>query len=118
MHRAEPLTRLSRLAAAVSRLAKPLRTKSDSPRLAPLLITYLRPQSASAAMLAFCLLAGVALQLFAPQLTSRFIDLVAKERGRAPLTALAWLAGLFIAATIAGQLVRMAGAYFSASVGW
>jgi ATP-binding cassette subfamily B protein len=69
-------------------------------------------------MLALCLIVGVGLQLFAPQLTSRFIDLVVAQRGRAPLTTLAWLAGLFIVVTVAGQVVRMAGAYFSAAVGW
>ena len=69
-------------------------------------------------MLALCLVAGVGLQLFAPQLTSRFIDLVVTQRGRASPTTLAWLAALFIAATIVGQAVRMAGAYFSAAVGW
>jgi ATP-binding cassette subfamily B protein len=69
-------------------------------------------------MLALCLVTGVGLQLFAPQLTSRFIDLVVTQRGGASLATLAWLAGLFIAATVAGQAVRMAGAYFSAAVGW
>ena len=98
--------------------AKPARTKIETPALAPLLITYLRPQGARVAMLALCLATGVGLQLLAPQLTSRFIDLVAKDHGRASPSALAWLAGLFIAATIAGQLVRTAGAYFSAAVGW
>jgi ATP-binding cassette, subfamily B, bacterial len=69
-------------------------------------------------MLALCLVASVGLQLFAPQLTSRFIDVVITQQGHASPTTLSWLAALFIVATIAGQGVRMAGAYFSAAVGW
>ena len=87
-------------------------------QLAPLLWTYLRPQGARVAMLGLCLVGGVGLQLIAPQLTSRFIDLVAKHGVHAPLASLWLLAGLFIAATLAAQAVRLAGAYFSASVGW
>jgi ATP-binding cassette subfamily B protein len=89
-----------------------------APRLAPLLWTYLRPQGRRVLLLALCLVSGVALQLGAPQMTSRFIDLVAKHGAAAPLTRLWTLAGLFIAATLAAQAVRLAGAYFSASVGW
>ena len=108
-------------AGALERLKGPVQARvaaPDGPRLAGLLIAYLRPQTARVALLGVCLVAGVALQLIAPQLTSRFIDVVAKDRARAPLGTLEWLAGLFIAATIGAQLVRMAGAYFSAAVGW
>ncbi|HEY1752522.1 MAG TPA: ABC transporter ATP-binding protein [Caulobacteraceae bacterium] len=87
-------------------------------QLAPLLWRYLRPQGARVAMLALCLLGGVALQIVAPQMTSRFIDLVARFGAAAPARRLWSLAGLFIAATLIGQLVRLAGSYFSASVGW
>ncbi|HEY3888185.1 MAG TPA: ABC transporter ATP-binding protein [Caulobacteraceae bacterium] len=87
-------------------------------RLAPLLGTYLRPQGRRVAMLGLCLVGGVALQLVAPQMTSRFIDLVARRGSAAPLASLWTLAALFIAATLAAQAVRLAGAYFSASVGW
>lgn len=87
-------------------------------QLAPLLWRYLRPQGARVAMLAACLVGGVALQIAAPQMTSRFIDLVARRGAAAPMSALMLLAGLFIAATLVGQLVRLAGSYFSASVGW
>ncbi|HEX3917971.1 MAG TPA: ABC transporter ATP-binding protein [Caulobacteraceae bacterium] len=91
---------------------------SERTRLAPLLLTYLSPQGGRVALLALALVAGVALQLAGPQLTSRFIDVVARDKARAPLGELEWLAGLFIAVTVAAQLVRMAGAYFSSSVGW
>jgi ATP-binding cassette subfamily B protein len=86
--------------------------------LAALLWTYLRPQGPRVLLLGLCLVGGVALQLVAPQLTSRFIDLVAKRGAAAPIVALWRLAGLFIAATLAAQAVRLAGAYFSAQVGW
>jgi ATP-binding cassette subfamily B protein len=97
---------------------KPRKTTAASPRVAPLLIAYLRPQGGRVAMLALTLLAGVGFQLAAPQLTSRFIDIVAHDRARAPLGALEWLAALYILVTVAGQLVRLAGAWFSAQVGW
>lgn len=89
-----------------------------APRLTPLLVTYLRPQAAGVVVLALCLVTATALQLVGPQLTSRFIDLVAERGVRAPLAELELLAGLFILASIAAQLVRLGGAYFSASVGW
>ena len=88
------------------------------PRLAHLLWTYLRPQGARVLLLTLCLISGVALQLVAPQMISRFIDLVARHGGVAPIERLWSLASLFIAATLATQAVRLAGAYFSASVGW
>jgi ABC-type multidrug transport system fused ATPase/permease subunit len=86
--------------------------------LTPLLIAYLRPQGVRVALLMATLLVGVGLQLAGPQLTSRFIDVVVRQKARAPLDALVWLATLFIAVTIAGQLVRLASAYFSSAVGW
>ena len=88
------------------------------PRLTRLLWTYLRPQGLRVLLLTFCLVGGVALQLIAPQMISRFIDLVTKRGVAAPIQRLWTLAGLFIAATLAAQTVRLAGAYFSASVGW
>jgi ABC-type multidrug transport system fused ATPase/permease subunit len=51
-------------------------------------------------------------------MTSRFIDLVSKRGAAAPMGQLLLLAALFIAATLVGQLIRLAGSYFSASVGW
>ena len=92
--------------------------KAPQPRLAALLWTYLSPQGARVLLLALCLVGGVGLQLVAPQLTSRFIDLVAKRGAAAPLQRLWALAGFFIAATLTAQGVRLAGSYFSASVGW
>ncbi len=87
-------------------------------KLGPLLWKYLRPQGVRVLMLALCLVVGVGLQITAPQMTSRFIDLVARRGAAAPVGQLLLLAGLFIAATLIGQLVRLAGSYFSASVGW
>ncbi|MGH6972939.1 MAG: ABC transporter ATP-binding protein, partial [Caulobacteraceae bacterium] len=69
-------------------------------------------------MLALCLALGVALQLVGPQLTSRFIDIVVGQGARAPMTVLMWLAALRIVVAVAGQVVRLAGAYFGAVVGW
>ena len=109
-------TPVARVLAWVARLRKP--RQADAPRLAPLLIAYLRPQLPRVVLLTLCLLAGVGLQLIAPQLVSRFIDVVAKQRAHASLARLGWLAGGFIAATIAAQLAQVAGAYFGASVGW
>jgi ATP-binding cassette, subfamily B, bacterial len=87
-------------------------------KLAPLLWTYLRPQGPRVLLLGLCVAGGVGLQIVAPQMTSRFIDLVARRGAAAPMDQLLLLAGLFIAATLVGQLVRLAGSYFSASVGW
>jgi ATP-binding cassette subfamily B protein len=106
---------------------KPLKARMKPPkpsptagpaRLAPLLALYLAPQAGRVALLGLSLLAGVALQLAGPQLTSRFIDIVARDQTHALLDRLEWLAGLFIAVTVAAQGVRIAGAYFSSSVGW
>jgi ATP-binding cassette, subfamily B, bacterial len=87
-------------------------------KLAPLLWQYLRPQGLRVLMLGLCLAGGVGLQIVAPQMTSRFIDLVSKRGAAAPMGQLLLLAALFIAATLVGQLIRLAGSYFSASVGW
>lgn len=108
-------------AGVTRRLARALRLGpggQGGPSLASLLADYLRPQAGRVALLALCLMLGVALQIEAPQLTSRFIDLVAAKGVRAPMRSLERLAALFILVTVAGQAVRLAGAYFSASVGW
>ena len=95
-----------------------LSTTAAFGKLAPLLWKYLRPQGLRVLALALCLLVGVGLQIVAPQMTSRFIDLVAHRGAAAPMGQLLLLAGLFIAATLIGQVVRLMGSYFSASVGW
>ena len=105
-------------AATVANPAQTTTTQAALRRLAPLLWKYLRPQGWRVLMLALCLAIGVGLQITAPQMTSRFIDLVARRRAAAPMDRLLLLAALFIAATLVGQLVRLAGSYFSASVGW
>src|SRR6202000_1975282 len=79
---------------------------------------YLRPQGLRVLMLALCLFGGVGLQIVAPQMTSRFIDLVARVGRAAPVGRLWALAALFIAVTLRDHLVRLADSYFSASVGW
>jgi ABC-type multidrug transport system fused ATPase/permease subunit len=93
-------------------------TSAALSKLAPLLWQYLRPQGLRVLMLGLCLAGGVGLQIVAPQMTSRFIDLVSKRGAAAPMGQLLLLAALFIAATLVGQLIRLAGSYFSASVGW
>lgn len=86
---------------------------------APALIwRYLKPQRARAAVLMLALIATLALQLVAPQVVSRFIDLVVDKGVGAPLSDLWGLAGLYVLVTLALQGVRLVGVYFSASLGW
>jgi ABC-type multidrug transport system fused ATPase/permease subunit len=96
------------------------RRSGDAARrgVASLLMTYLRPQIWSVGALIACLLAAVGLQLIAPQMISRFIDLVVTRGAKAPLSALEGFALLFIVANFAAQGFRVAGGYFSAALGW
>jgi ATP-binding cassette subfamily B protein len=80
--------------------------------------TYLKPQAAVAVPMAVCLIAGAGLQLLGPQFLSRFIDTVAKDGASASLVRLWGLAGLFLAASLISQGVRLAGLWLSAKVGW
>ena len=60
-------------------------TSAALSKLAPLLWHYLRPQGLRVLMLGLCLAGGVGLQLVAPQMTSRFIDLVSSAARAAPM---------------------------------
>jgi ATP-binding cassette subfamily B protein len=83
------------------------------------LATYLRPQIGRVALLAVTLLATTGLQLLAPQILRRFIDAVMARGADAPPVTWLWLlAGLFLAALLAGQTARAAATYLSEQVGW
>lgn len=91
----------------------------DAVASAPALIwRYLKPQRARAAVLMLALAATLALQLIAPQVVSRFIDLVVQKGVGASLSHLWSLAGAYVLVTLALQGVRLVGVYFSASLGW
>ena len=80
-----------------------------------LFFTYLRPQRWRVALLAVLLLGGIGLELLNPQILRTFIDTAAQGGATAQLTRAALL---FIAVALVQQLVTVAAAYMSQSVGW
>ncbi len=80
-----------------------------------LLTDYLRPQWLAVSAMGILLLTGIGLQLFTPQIVSRFID---TARGGAAPEALVRLAVLFLMVAVAGQLVSVLSVYASENVGW
>jgi ATP-binding cassette subfamily B protein len=80
-----------------------------------LLRRYLRPQAPRVALLAVSLLAGIALQLLAPQLLSDFIDGAREGSTQAQLL---MLAGLFLVVALFAQVTNALAVYASESVGW
>jgi ABC-type multidrug transport system fused ATPase/permease subunit len=80
-----------------------------------LLRRYLRPQAPRVALLAVWLLAGIALQLLAPQLLSDFIDGTREGSTQAQLL---MLAGLFLVVALFAQVMNALAVYASESVGW
>jgi ATP-binding cassette subfamily B protein len=80
-----------------------------------LLRRYLRPQRPRVALLAVWLLAGIALQLLAPQLLSDFIDGARQGSTQAQLLV---LAGLFLVVALFAQVTNALAVYASQSVGW
>jgi ATP-binding cassette subfamily B protein len=86
--------------------------------VAKMIWPFLRPQAWSLAGLGLALVVGVGLQLWGPQIIKAFIDEVSVRGSAAPLSDLWTIAGLYLVVTVIAQLVRLAGAYFSADVGW
>jgi ATP-binding cassette, subfamily B, bacterial len=80
-----------------------------------LLAAYLRPQGWRVLLLALLLCAGIALQLINPQLMRYVLD---TAQSGAPLTALLWVAGLFILFGIGHAGLKLAATYVGDSVGW
>jgi ATP-binding cassette, subfamily B, bacterial len=94
---------------------------TQPPRTTPIfgmLATYLRPQIGRVLLLAIVLLGGIGLQLLGPQILRRFIDSVTAHGATTPLASLWVLAGLFLTATAAAQVARVAAAWLSEQVGW
>jgi ATP-binding cassette, subfamily B, bacterial len=79
---------------------------------------YLRPEGARMAALAAFLLAGIGTQLVSPLIVRRFIDAAATGGAHVSLTLLWVLAGLFIGAAIATQLLQIGSTYFSEQIAW
>ncbi|HEY3889719.1 MAG TPA: ABC transporter ATP-binding protein, partial [Caulobacteraceae bacterium] len=79
---------------------------------------YLRPEGRRIAALAAFMLLGIATQLVAPLIVRRFIDTAATGQSRAPLSYLLLLAGAFIVAAIATQLLQIGATYFSEQLAW
>lgn len=80
-----------------------------------LLVAYLKPQRARAALLAVVVLVGIGLQLGAPRLMQQLID--AARAGAGPDT-LTGLAGLFLGAVLAKQVLTPLTTWLSDTVGW
>ena len=80
-----------------------------------LLITYLKPQWLTVALLAILLFSSIALQVSNPLLLSYFID-IAQKRG--DLDTLMLLACIFIGLVLLNQIVTALASYFSEDVGW
>jgi ABC-type multidrug transport system fused ATPase/permease subunit len=70
------------------------------------------------ATLAAFMLAGVGAQLVSPQIVGRFIDTAVRGRAHSSLNDLWLLAGAFIAAAIATQLLQIGATYFSEQLAW
>jgi ATP-binding cassette, subfamily B, bacterial len=84
-------------------------------RYRELLLTYLKPQLASVALLAFLLLTSIALQLVVPQFLRTFID---TARSGGALDALANVALLFLGLVAIQQIIAPIVTYLSQYVGW
>ncbi|MEZ4863331.1 MAG: ABC transporter ATP-binding protein [Caldilineaceae bacterium] len=80
-----------------------------------LLHTYLAPQRRAVLLMALLLLAGIALQLAAPQVVRAFIDAV--QRGAAT-NVLMRMALLFLGVTFAQQGLKVLAHYWSERVAW
>ncbi len=80
-----------------------------------LLITYLKPQKRRALWLAAVILAGIALQIAAPQILRHFIDAVERNSPMGTLTALAFA---FLAVGVINQVLSILSTWQGAYVGW
>jgi ABC-type multidrug transport system fused ATPase/permease subunit len=77
---------------------------------------YLRPFRGRVALLTILLLAGIGLQLLAPQLLGRFVD--AATSGGDLANRLYILAGLFFAAVLAQKALFLVTVYLTEDLGW
>lgn len=82
------------------------------------LLRYLRPERARMAALAVFLLLAIATQLLSPLVVRRFIDTAAGGGAHASLAHLWVLAGAFIVAAIATQLLQIGATYYSEQLAW
>lgn len=80
-----------------------------------LLLTYLRPQTGTVALLSLLVLAVITLQLINPQVMRAFLDGV--QTG-ASLDALFRFAALFVALAILRQIIQLASTYVGELVAW
>ncbi|MFG3525890.1 ABC transporter ATP-binding protein [Streptomyces sp. NPDC047917] len=80
-----------------------------------LLLSYLAPNWRMAVFLLLLLFAEVGLSLWNPQLLGRFID---RAKGGADVDTLVRIALVFIALTIAHQIVVSVAGYFAEDLGW
>ena len=80
-----------------------------------LLAVYLRPQGRRTALLGGLLVAGIALQLLAPQLLRRFID---DARAGEELRVLLGVAGGFLGIALLTQVVTLIETWVAENVGW
>ena len=79
---------------------------------------YVAPEARRVVTLAAFMVPGVAAQLVGPSITRAFVDKAVSGGRHAPLSALWILAGLFIAAAIATQLLQIGATYSSAQLAW
>jgi ATP-binding cassette subfamily B protein len=80
-------------------------------------VRYLRPERARLAALAVFMFAGTGALLVSPLIVRRFIDAAVKG-AHVPLTTLWILAGAFIGAAIATQVLQIGATYFSEQLAW
>jgi ABC-type multidrug transport system fused ATPase/permease subunit len=78
---------------------------------------YLRPYRGRVLLLTVLLLAGIGLQLLAPQLLGQFID-AATAGGGDLSNRLYLLAGLFFLAVIVQKIIQLVTVYFTEDLGW
>lgn len=83
---------------------------------AAVLRRYLRPEARRLGLLAACLLGATAVQLASPLILRRFIDGAAS--GRASLSTLWILAGVYLAASLGAQALQVGSTYASEQVAW
>lgn len=80
-----------------------------------LLAQYLKPQQRHTAILAFLIVAGLALQIANPQVISHFIDTATSD---GPMSSLTYAAIAFLIIAVLQQVVTVSAVYFGENVGW
>jgi ATP-binding cassette, subfamily B, bacterial len=79
---------------------------------------YVRPELGRMGILGVFLLSATGLQLTAPIIIRRFVDLAAAGGARAPVAELWTLAGLYIFIAIAAQVLQIGSTYSAEQVAW